>query len=168
MNKTTLPHQIAVWFNTEHQSLYSFTDGGGFIQASRWEFVHSQTSPDQNDKLNRCIAQLAAYHQTHHPCGPTICLLQVFSCDDSSVSWAATPIWWGEESNQGIFTSAMSFAYSQQAITGRSCKHFCSSAPLRHWASQLAVSFSQRKPVWIRWIQWRGRNTQSSTSSWVS
>lgn len=41
--------------------------------------------------------------------------------------------WRGEECNQSIFSSALSFAYSQKAITGCSCKHF---APQHPWDTQ--------------------------------
>lgn len=86
--------------------------------------------------------------------------------------------WRGEECNQSIFSSALSFAYSQKAITGCSCKHF---APQHPWDTQskriTAISlffsfflFAQRKPMWIHfasWMQWRGQNTQNSPWSWI-
>lgn len=84
------------------------------------------------------------------------------------------PRWWREQSNQSIFSAAVSFASSQKAITGCSCKHFCTTAPLRHavktdGSHRSLFNRGSRRECTLkrRLIQRRGQNTQNSPRSWI-
>lgn len=124
-----------------------------------------------------------ACHQHH--LSLTICLLQPFSRNDSSVSRAAT-----SETATSAEQSKRIQCHppaSPQAITGCcSCKHFCFLHHGTHeWQSKkknekrkratLSISLSSRRgrgsPVWKRFkkrlIQGREQRTQKSPRSWI-
>lgn len=76
--------------------------------------------------------------------------------------------WWREENNQSIHTTAMvSHFPTLNANTECSCKHFCSSTPLRHVVEKDQSLFTQRKPVWIHTVSWINRIQWWDKIHWI-
>lgn len=139
------------------------------------EYLSCQKPTSRGNKCNRWRSQVAANQQTH----TTISAWPSAYCGHSAVMTPQSPEprpprWWREQSNQSIFSAAVSFASSQKAITGCSCKHFCTTAPLRHAVKTDGSHrslFNRGSPpectLKRRLIQRRGQNTQNSPRSWI-
>lgn len=112
---------------------------------------------------------VAPCYQTQDPSGLAICFLQASSWKETWFSWAVAyeMMERRKQSEHTHYCYGIPFSHSLNANTECSCKHFCSSTPLRRVVEKDQSLFTQRKPVWIHTVSWINRIQWWDKIHWI-